>query len=527
MNPIEESEKLIDIAWNLFNKIPLGREHLELLSGLKVSLHQPCELAIAGKVKAGKSSFLNVLIGEDLAKVGDLETTATINRFCYGKPEFPDRPVKVVWDDGKITFETLDFMNDLQGHDSDTLKIASQIDYLEYRIEHPMLRELTIVDTPGTGAVVDEHQDIAEIYFNLREKHKQQTRVCTSQADAVIYLMGAVPNVRDQAFLDDFKKNTEDGMPLNAIGVLSKVDIDSKLLADRKNQAQYLEDCLKEQLSAVIPVSAGLYKAIQDKKHLFEEWQNELHSIPLATFEKMLKAELLFMLPAYSDIPLEKRREMKKGIHWSIFRTIMKALHNTQTVEEAEAELLGIANIEKVRKTIENYFFRRSKLITCSRVLAELYSICMKVQTLGLYKLRENAAKFARWERFARQYGTHEANGLADYLKSQYLTTSEIDKLEKELTSKLKSAIENLQRDIRQVDMDFQALSTIQTNRNLFTEEEQEELNTLFGMYTKDRLSKDAISDRLEFWRGEIVFVNSAVKRQIINSVIDKYTHLQ
>lgn len=265
MNPIEDSEKLIETAWSLFENIPFGRRYLEQLSDLKVRLHQPCELAIAGKVKAGKSSFLNVLIGEELAKVGDTETTATINRFCYGKPEFPDRPVKVVWDDGNVTYETQDFMNNLQGRGRDVLKVASKIDYLEYHIEHPMLRELILVDTPGTGAVVDEHQDVAEMYFNLREKHKQQTRVCTSHADAVVYLMGAVPNIRDKSFLDDFKSSTADGMPLNAIGVLSKVDIDATLLADRVEQANYLADCLKQQLTTVIPVSAGLCKAIQEK----------------------------------------------------------------------------------------------------------------------------------------------------------------------------------------------------------------------------------------------------------------------
>ena len=297
MNPIEDSEKLIETAWNLFEKTPFGRQYLELLSDLKVRLHQPCELAIAGKVKAGKSSFLNVLIGEDLAKVGDTETTATINRFCYGKPEFPDRPVKVVWDDGNVTYETQDFMNNLQGRDRDVLKVASKIDYLEYHIEHPIVRELILVDTPGTGAVVDEHQDVAEMYFNLREKHKQQTRVCTSHADAVVYLMGAVPNIRDKSFLDDFKSSTADGMPLNAVGVLSKVDTDSTLLAGRVEQANYLADCLKQQLTTVIPVSAGLYKAIQENKHLFFEWKKDIQTIPSKTLEMMLKSDKFFFMP--------------------------------------------------------------------------------------------------------------------------------------------------------------------------------------------------------------------------------------
>ncbi|MBO5026488.1 MAG: dynamin family protein [Bacteroidaceae bacterium] len=526
MNPIEESEKLINTAWNLFNKIPYGREHLEDLSNLEVGLHQPCELAIAGKVKAGKSSFLNVLIGEDLAKVGDLETTATINRFCYGRPEYPNRPVKVAWEDGTITFEGLDFMNSLQGHDTETLKKASQIDYLEYRIEHPLLRELTVVDTPGTGAVVSEHQDVTELYFNLREKHKIQTRACTSKADAVVYLMGAVPNIRDKSFLDDFKKNTEDGMPLNAVGVLSKVDIDAKLLENREEQAQYLTDCLKEQLSTVIPVSAGLYKAVKDTEHSFREWQSLLHDIPKETFDKMLRAEQLFMLKSYSNIPVEKRQDIKKGLHWSIFRTIARVLYETQSVEEAIKTLYEMANIDSVRKTIDDYFFKRSKLIRCTRVLSELYNRCLKVQTFGLFKLRQDAGQFARWERFARQYRESEAAGLADYLKSQYMTTAEIDGIEKEVT-KLKATIEQLQMDIQQTDKDFQTLSAIQANKELFDEEEMEEFSLLFGGYGEYRYKEKVwIQERIEFWNGEVSFVFSSVKRSIINSAIEKYNHI-
>lgn len=525
MNPIEESEKLIDTAWSLFNKIPLGRQHLEQLSDLKVRLHQPCELAIAGKVKAGKSSFLNVLIGEDLAKVGDVETTATINRFCYGKPEFPDRPVKVVWNTGKVTFENQAFMNDLQGRTSEVLEMASKIDYLEYRIEHPILRELTIVDTPGTGAVVDEHQDVADMYFNLREKHKQQTRVCTSHADAVVYLIRAVPNMRDKSFLDDFKRNTEDGIPLNAIGVLSKVDENTSLLADRVNQAQYLADCLKQQLSTVIPVSAILYKVVQEKKHLFNEWKQEIQVIPPKTFEMMLKSSAMFMKCRFSDITVEKRQTMKSGMPWSIFRTIISTLYHTNKIEDAVTELLDIANIDKVRHTIYDYFFKRSKLIRCSRVLADLYTMCLKIQTLGFYKLRKETAIFARWEKFATQYKVHEAEGLAEYLRTQYLSLSEIDNLENEVTHKLKSDIEKLQIDIQHIDKDFQTLSAIQTNRDLFTDEELNEFRALFGMNNKE-LSPNVIINRLEYWRGEVAFVNSTIKRQIINNAIEKYSHL-
>ena len=42
----------------------------------------------------------------------------------------------------------------------------------------------------------------------------------------------------------------------------------------------------------------------------------------------------------------------------------------------------------------------------------------------------------------------------------------------------------------------------------------------------KERLSLDVVMDRLEYWRGEVAFVNSTIKRQIINNAIEKYSQL-
>lgn len=526
MNTIEESEKLINTAWSLFKEIPLGREHLENLSALKVKLHQPCELAIAGKVKAGKSSFLNALIGEELAQVGDLETTATINRFCYGKPENPRRPVKVVWDDGKETYEPLEFMNSLQGFDDKVLDVASRISYLEYRVDNPLLRELTLVDTPGTGAVVDTHQEVAERYFNLREKHKEQTRRCTAHADAVVYLLGAVPNIRDKSHLDDFRKNTEDGMPLNAIGVLSKVDIDMQLLANRNEQAQYLADSLKDQLATVVPVSAGLYKVLKDKEHLFPEWHKLLRKIEKTKFSLMLKGEKLFLLPTYSNIPVETRKNMIGDIPWSIFRTIVSVLYDVEDVKEAVRRLYDIANIDEVRRIVEDYFFKRSKSIRCANVLAELYSICLKVLSTGIFKLRIEDAKFAKWQRFVSQYkDCSDVNGLLDYLATHHKGKSDIDRLELEIRTNLKSPIEQLRNSIIQDDYDFQMLVLMQNNRAEFSEDEYDEFRCLFSRFSGDGNLNDKqyVAQRIDFWRGEEFFITSGLKRQIIRSAIDKY----
>ena len=93
------------------------------------------------------------------------------------------------------------------------------------------------------------------------------------------------------------------------------------------------------------------------------------------------------------------------------------------------------------------------------------------------------------------------------------------------MAHKLKFEIEKLQQNIQQIDKDFQTLSTIQNNRKLFTDVELDEFNALFGM-SKKRLSVDVVMDRLEYWRGEVSFINSTIKRQVINDAIEKYSHL-
>src|SRR5580704_8016747 len=111
----------------------LPTELADGLARLSGQVDQPCVVAVVGRMKAGKSSFINALLGEDLAKVGATETTATINYFRYGKAN-PARPVRCYWQNGSVTEEDRAFVDSLQGHDAETLRRASGIKYLEYHL---------------------------------------------------------------------------------------------------------------------------------------------------------------------------------------------------------------------------------------------------------------------------------------------------------------------------------------------------------------------------------------------------------
>ena len=102
----------------------------ERMEGLAEQVHQPCVVAVVGRVKVGKRTFVNALLGEDLAKVGTTETTATINYFSYGDAD-PDRPVRCHGRGGQFTDESRAFLDSLQGNDLETLRRGARVDHLE------------------------------------------------------------------------------------------------------------------------------------------------------------------------------------------------------------------------------------------------------------------------------------------------------------------------------------------------------------------------------------------------------------
>ena len=83
---LEQTKSLIEEAYSFFKEVPSGEKHISSISQILEEINSPCVLAVAGKVKAGKSFLINALLGVDLAMTGNTETTATINVFNAGKP---------------------------------------------------------------------------------------------------------------------------------------------------------------------------------------------------------------------------------------------------------------------------------------------------------------------------------------------------------------------------------------------------------------------------------------------------------
>lgn len=91
---------------------------------------------IVGEVKAGKSSFVNALLGEEVCEVAPDPCTMGIQELVYAE----ERDRMTLGDNWERVF-----------------------------LPREVLREITIVDTPGTNSVIANHQKITEDYIALSD----------------------------------------------------------------------------------------------------------------------------------------------------------------------------------------------------------------------------------------------------------------------------------------------------------------------------------------------------------------------
>ena len=130
---------------------------------------RPVRVAVVGEFNAGKSTFINVVLGADIAPTGVLPTTATLHhlryardpiaKICFQPPE-PERLLAL--DDLRDTLKTVD---------------VSGVTRVEILVSIPSLLRVEILDTPG---------------FNAPDKaHAAAARRAFEEADLALWLLDA------------------------------------------------------------------------------------------------------------------------------------------------------------------------------------------------------------------------------------------------------------------------------------------------------------------------------------------------
>ena len=192
---------------------------------LKQSIRQLDELfllVIVGEFNAGKSAFINALLGQTLLKEGVTPTTAEVNILKYGETSRR----QVIEPHLHAIFEPVE-----------------------------ILRHINIVDTPGTNAIIQEHQTITEEFV--------------PRADLVLFITSA-----DRPFTESerqFLTQIKD-WGKKVVIVVNKIDI-----FETEDELQQVMDFVRRNTvslldmeTQIFPVSAR--KALRAKQGNPAEW---------------------------------------------------------------------------------------------------------------------------------------------------------------------------------------------------------------------------------------------------------------
>lgn len=278
-------------------------EATEILRTRLDNLQSAALIVIVGEVKAGKSSLINALVGEDVCEVAPGPCTDGIRELVYGGER----------------------------------RIVSLGQFRERAyLPKEVLREVTMVDTPGTNSIIHNHEAITESYI--------------PQSDLVVFAFSAVnPHTKSAwALLTLIKKEWHRKM----VFVMQQSDRASQreLTINREHVIQYARD-RQVQNPIVFTVSA--------KRELdgipesgFAEFRNYLQNAIACGEVWRLKMEGSYqtlrsvMARLLSHLRLEKAAiEEERAFYQELIRKV--------GTYEARAYGLKLAIIEKLSVTYE------------------------------------------------------------------------------------------------------------------------------------------------------------------------------
>lgn len=195
-------------------------------------LDSPLQVAVAGRIKSGKSTLVNALIGRRVAPTDIGECTRLVTRFQYGTV---DR-IEVVFTDG--TTRALPF--DAGGMIPASLGTAPEtISHLEVYLTNAVLRGMTVIDTPGLGSLDAASARRTEGLLGVSgpagedsptgaqsDELDETSRNAVAGAEAVLYVLTQSIRSDDQQALAAFTAATagREAGPVNSIAVLNKAD---------------------------------------------------------------------------------------------------------------------------------------------------------------------------------------------------------------------------------------------------------------------------------------------------------------
>ncbi len=366
---LDQTRRLLDTADAAF----AGVAGAEALATARARLDGPLRVAIAGKVKAGKSTLLNALVGELLAPTDTGECTKIVTWYQDGHtyqvvlhPRDGSESVQVRFhrDEGAIEV-------DLGGRD------PVDVERLDVTWPSSSLRKLTLVDTPGVDTL---SEGVGERAYDFLDPKDAET-----PADAVLYLMKHI-HTSDLRLLEAFHDEAvSQPNPVNAIAVLSRADeigggrIDAMASAQRIADRYGRDSRLRRLVQVVLPVAGLLAETGETLTEQEFRWLDELSSVSRKEMDTFLLSADGF-IEARPETPLTSiEREQLLG-RLGIFGirqalVLLRAKKVSSSVEMAR-ELTKRSGLLELQTILTTLFVDRATVLKTRSALLTVERLC-------------------------------------------------------------------------------------------------------------------------------------------------------
>lgn len=349
-------------------------------------LDEPLRVAVAGRVKSGKSTLVNALLRHDVAPTAFGECTKAVTWFRFGYPP----QARLMFAHGASRDLPLEPGQRLPA----TLGVdPTELDHVEVQLSSSALEALTVIDTPGLSSSHDEFSAATRralaLGLGIRahededdEDLSRRTETAASQADAMVFVLsGAIPKQDEVDALEAFRSHlgAMRASAVNTVAVLNQADLlddddDGDPLDRAGAVARGYEQRLGALTAAVIP-TIGLLAETVEAGLLTEDDAAALRK--LASADTAARARLLdnvnWFVEAPADVEPSVRRCLLERLGlYGVKRCIEWIDAGGRSTPELRAALVEISGISGLRSLLTDLFARRADVLKAANALARL-----------------------------------------------------------------------------------------------------------------------------------------------------------